>query len=113
MKKRGIAYERPQRYEDIEMPKNSGIGVILGALAFVLGFAMIWNIWWLAIVSGVAMLVALIVRSSDDDSDFIMPASEVEAIETSRLEALARAPRRAGEDAAPAVSGQPLPGSVR
>jgi cytochrome o ubiquinol oxidase subunit 1 len=113
MKRRGTAYHKPARYEDIEMPKNSGIGVVLGALSFVLGFAMIWNIWWLAIACGVAMLIALIARSSDDDSDYILPAKDVEAIETKRFEALARAAPRHADDGAPVVAGRPLPGSAR
>ena len=113
MKKRGVGYRRPERYEAIELPKNSGIGVIVGVLAGVLGFAMIWNIWWLAIVCGIGILIALIVRSSDDDSDFVLPAGEVEAIEARRFETLARAPRRHEELDGQAVAGAPVPGSAR
>ena len=50
MKERGVVYQPPRAYEDIEMPKNSAVGVVLGGLAFVLGFAMVWQIWWLVIV---------------------------------------------------------------
>ena len=42
---------RARRLQDIHMPRNTGAGVILGGLAFVLGFAMVWYIWWLAIAS--------------------------------------------------------------
>src|SRR5882672_166370 len=34
MKARGAAWRRPERYQDIVMPKSSGAGVMLGALAF-------------------------------------------------------------------------------
>ena len=36
MKERGVAYARPRAYQDIEIPKNSPAGVIMGGLAFVL-----------------------------------------------------------------------------
>ena len=36
MKERGVAYQRPARYEDIHMPKNSMVGVAMGAFAFAL-----------------------------------------------------------------------------
>ena len=106
MKQRGVAYRRPDRYEDIVMPRNTGVGVILGGLSFVLGFAMIWHIWWLAILSGLAMLISLAVRSFDDDTEYRMPAAEIEAIEDQRRTLLASLPARA-EDSA--TASQPLP----
>jgi len=61
---------------------------VLGGLAFVLGFAMVWHIWWLAIASGLAMWVTLAMRASDDESDFVLSAAEVERIEVARYRAL-------------------------
>jgi cytochrome o ubiquinol oxidase subunit 1 len=93
------------------MPKNSAIGVVLGGLSFVLGFAVVWHIWWLAAACVVLVAIALIVFSSDDDTDYLLPAAEVEAMENRRFEDLARAPRIAGGDAA-AIAGRPLPGAA-
>ncbi len=95
MKQRGVAYQRPERYEDIPIPRNSAFGIALGAISFVFGFAMIWYVWWLAIASAVAAVLLIIIRSSSDDTDDIMPAAEVERIETRRFEDMARA--RSGE----------------
>ena len=40
---------RPAReYEPIEMPKNSATGFVTAFFAVVIGFAMIWHIWWMA-----------------------------------------------------------------
>ncbi len=89
MKERGVAYRRPVAYEDIHMPKNSMVGVAMGAFAFALGFAMIWHIWWLVAACGLAMWVAMIARSSDDDSEFKVTAAEVKQIEDARYRALA------------------------
>ena len=89
MKERGVAYRRPAAYEDIHLPKNSMVGVAMGAFAFALGFAMIWHIWWLVAACGLAMWVAMIARSSDDDSEFKVTAAEVKLIEDARYRALA------------------------
>jgi cytochrome o ubiquinol oxidase subunit I len=88
MKERGVVYQPPRAYEDIEIPKNSAAGVVLGGLAFVLGFSMVWQIWWLVIVCGVAMWVTLALRASDDESEFVLSAAEVERIEVARYRAL-------------------------
>ena len=84
MKEKGVAYRQPDRYDDIEMPKNAPHGMIIGLLAFVLGFALIWYIWWLAILAALGILVTVIARSMDDDSHYVIPAAEVERIENER-----------------------------
>jgi cytochrome o ubiquinol oxidase subunit 1 len=74
------------------MPRNTGIGVIIGGLAFVLGFAMVWHIWWLAIAAGLGILIAVALRTFDDDTEFVMSAAEVQAIEDRHRQVLAAAP---------------------
>src|SRR3990167_9016878 len=59
MKERGVTFQRPAAYEDIHMPKNSAVGVVMGGLAFVLGFAVIWHIWWLVAACGLALWIVL------------------------------------------------------
>ncbi|MEM9682161.1 MAG: cbb3-type cytochrome c oxidase subunit I, partial [Pseudomonadota bacterium] len=109
MKRRGVAYQRPDRYEDIEMPKNSGIGPVVGVIAFILGFSMVWHIWWLTAVCAIGLWIAIIARTSNDDTEFVIPASEVERIETEHLDQVARAPRNAYDDV-PAYGADPVPG---
>jgi cytochrome o ubiquinol oxidase subunit I len=51
----------PQRYPSIEMPRNSANGFVTAFFAVLTGFAMIWHIWWMAILGvacGVATLLA-------------------------------------------------------
>lgn len=88
MKEKGTAYQRPEHYEDIHMPKDTPYGLINGMLAFVFGFAMIWHIWWLVIVSALALVFTIIARSSDDDIHYVIPAAEVERIENERYRQL-------------------------
>ncbi|MBI5273963.1 MAG: cytochrome o ubiquinol oxidase subunit I [Chlamydiales bacterium] len=70
------------QYEDIHMPKNTAAGFHIGWLSFLFGFAMVWYMWWLAIISGVGMLSCLIIRLYDQHTDYHLSAKEVEKIET-------------------------------
>ncbi|KAG0759389.1 hypothetical protein G6F22_019389 [Rhizopus arrhizus] len=63
------------------MPKNTWAGVVLAAISVVMGFALIWHIWWLAIVGFVGMIATFIYRTFDQDVDYWVPAAEVERIE--------------------------------
>ncbi len=91
MKENDRAYLQPKQYQDIHMPKNTSLGLLIGASAFFLGFAMIWHIWWLAITSAVALLCTVIARASNEDIHYIIPASKVERIENERFWQLAAA----------------------
>jgi cytochrome o ubiquinol oxidase subunit 1 len=108
MKQRGVAYQRPDHYEDITLPKNTFISAFIGGVGFVFGFAMIWYMWWLAILCLASIAAAIIIRASDDDSDYTISANEVKAIEDARFAQLARAPKNemAGD---PGFAGQPVP----
>jgi cytochrome o ubiquinol oxidase subunit 1 len=103
MKEEGVAYQRPDHYNDIEMPKNTPLGLIIGSLAFLFGFALIWYIWWLAIVSALGILATIVARSWDDDIHEIIPAAEVKRIEDERYRQLAAVePRGFDEPLTPA-----------
>jgi cytochrome o ubiquinol oxidase subunit 1 len=68
-------------YEDIHMPKNTAVGFVMSMFAFVGSFAMVWHIWWLAIVGILGAVGSLIFRSFDYHTDYYLKASEVEANE--------------------------------
>ena len=91
MKQRGTAYTHPTEYHDIHMPKNTGIGFIIGIFAFAFGFAMIWHIWWMAIVGAFAIAVSLVVRAWSDDVAYYVPVQEVQRTEAARFNRLAEA----------------------
>ncbi|MGA7801281.1 MAG: cytochrome o ubiquinol oxidase subunit I [Gammaproteobacteria bacterium] len=84
MKEKGIAYKRPTEYHDIHMPKNTGVGFMIGIFAFVFGFAMIWHIWWMAAAGALSILASIVVRATSEDVDYYVPAAEVERIENRR-----------------------------
>jgi len=49
MKQKG-AISPADRYETIEVPRNSANGFVTAFFAVVTGFALIWHIWWMAIL---------------------------------------------------------------
>jgi cytochrome o ubiquinol oxidase subunit 1 len=75
---------KPTSYRDIVMPNDTGAGVMIGGLSFVLGFAMVWEIWWLAIAAGAGIWAVLIARTFNDRDLHIISAREVEKIERQR-----------------------------
>jgi len=79
----------PPVYTDIHMPRNTSAGLLIGCFAGVMGFAMVWHIWWLGILSFIALIITAIVRCCDDDIDFYIPAAEVAATEEAHRQRLA------------------------
>ncbi|RLM27760.1 cytochrome o ubiquinol oxidase subunit I [Brenneria alni] len=90
-KEKGEAYRKPAGYEAIHMPKNTGAGVIISAFSLVFGFAMIWHIWWLAIIGFAGMIVTWIIHSFNQDVDYYVPVKEVEQIENQNFDQLSKA----------------------
>ncbi|GAA4712211.1 cytochrome o ubiquinol oxidase subunit I [Sphingomonas lutea] len=87
MKKRG--YQRPNRgFKAIHMPRNTGAGVVLAGLATVLGFAMVWYIWWLAAVAVAGLLAVAIGHSFNYNRDYYIPVEEVKREEQARTQQL-------------------------
>ena len=72
------------KYKDIHMPKNTSIGFYIGAFSFVFGFALVWHMFWLAILSGIAIVVLVVIRLYQKEIDYYVPAKEVENIEMRR-----------------------------
>ncbi|MDD2737716.1 MAG: cytochrome o ubiquinol oxidase subunit I [Methylomonas lenta] len=91
-----------ENYEDIDLPRNSMCGPVFGTTSLALGFAMVWHIWWLAGLTGLVLLMTIIVRSFDDDSEYCLSAAEVSQIEGLRYNDQPLA--NAGESTNPAGS---------
>jgi cytochrome o ubiquinol oxidase subunit 1 len=83
MKKRG--HVRPvDGFRPIHMPKNTGTGVILAGLSTMFAMAMIWYVWWLAVVSFVAILAVAIAHTFNYHRDYHISAEQVAATEAAR-----------------------------
>lgn len=88
MKKHG--YQRPlEGFTPIHMPRNTGAGFIIAALAAACGFALIWQMWLPAGAGFLAMLAAVIVHTFNYQRDYHIPAEEVVRTEGARSHLLA------------------------
>ncbi|WGL97768.1 cytochrome o ubiquinol oxidase subunit I [Arsenophonus sp. aPb] len=91
MKEKGIAYKQPTKYEPIHMPQNTAAGVIISAFCLMFGFAMVWHIWWLAIIGFAGIIATWIGKSFDDNVDYYVPVKEIERIENQHYDELKKA----------------------
>ncbi len=77
--------EKP-RYADIHMPKNTATGFMIAMFSGLFGFAMVWHIMWLVAAGFLGVIVTLVMRSLNFDTDYYVKAEEVERIETEYAE---------------------------
>lgn len=88
MKQRGHE-RRLEGYLPIHMPKNTWAGIVLSGISLVIGFALIWHMWPLAILAFVSLVVTAIVHTFNYKRDYYIPADEVAREEAARTELLA------------------------
>jgi cytochrome o ubiquinol oxidase subunit 1 len=87
IKQRAVESQRlgPEpKYEPIEMPMNSPAGIYTAFFSAVFGFAMIWHIWWLAIVALAAAFAGFVIFAWRDIHEFEVPAEEVARVDRAR-----------------------------
>ncbi|MGO4763925.1 cytochrome o ubiquinol oxidase subunit I [Cupriavidus sp. 2KB_3] len=85
-----LGYQRPEQgFIPIHMPKNTAAGIVLAGLSTLCGFALIWHIWWLVVVSFAATIIAAIVHTFNYKRDYYIPADDVVRTEASRTQLLA------------------------
>lgn len=70
-----------REYHDIHMPKNTAAGFYVGALSFLLGFGVIWHMFWLALISAILLVGCLILRLYEKHTEYYVTAAEVKKIE--------------------------------
>ncbi len=84
---------REPSYEPVEMPRNSPTGFVCAFFATIIGFALIWHIWWLMIVGLVGAYATFVVFAWRDVPEYVIPADEVARVDranrAARQEALA------------------------
>jgi cytochrome o ubiquinol oxidase subunit 1 len=68
-------------YEPVEMPKNSATGFVSAFFAVIIGFAMIWHIWWLASVGVLGAFVTLLAFAFRRHAEFDVPVKQIAEFE--------------------------------
>ena len=81
--------EEPE-YAEIEVPRNSSTGFICAFFATVLGFALIWHIWWMVGLGLLGAFATFVVFAWRNRSEYMIPAEEV-----ARIDRANRSARRA------------------
>src|SRR6202047_1309367 len=68
-------------FRRIHMPRNTATGPIVGAFSLMLGFALVWHIWWMALVGLVGIVLSIIVHSFNENRAYYLQAEDVARIE--------------------------------
>ncbi len=94
-------------YEAIEVPRNSATGVVCAFFATVVGFALIWHIWWMAALGLIGAYATFVVFAWRDVAEEEIPAEEVARIarENRRTRAEALEARTHDHNHAPVLTG--------
>jgi len=74
----GAERGEPLRYEPIEMPKNSATGFVTAFFAVVTGFALIWHIWWMALLGVLGAFVTILAFAWRERAEIEIPAAVLE-----------------------------------
>jgi cytochrome o ubiquinol oxidase subunit I len=67
-------------YEPIEMPRNTPTGFVTAFFATVMGFAMIWHIWWMVGLGFIGAFATFVGFAWRDIDEYEIPAAEVAEI---------------------------------
>jgi cytochrome o ubiquinol oxidase subunit 1 len=84
-RQQGLEKSEPD-YENIEMPRNSPTGFVCAFFASVMGFALIWHIWWMVAVGGIGAFATFVAFAWRDHDEYVIPAAEVARIDRANLE---------------------------
>ena len=108
-KENGMAYPKISNFERIHMPCNTWAAPIMGISTIPLGFALVWHIWWLAILSFGVVVFTFVMHSLFAKKEYYIEISEVQAIEKARWESLRRAGKVVDDTDPETPATQPVP----
>ena len=66
------------------MPRNSPAGFITAFFAVVMGFSLIWQIWWLAILGFLAAATTVLIAGWSIEREHEISATEIAQMERAR-----------------------------
>src|SRR5437588_219558 len=83
-KQQGLEKTEPD-YRDIEMPRNSPTGFVCAFFATVMGFALIWHIWWMVAAGFIGAFATFVAFAWRDHDEYVIPAAEVARIDRANI----------------------------
>lgn len=66
------ATTQSELFKPFYLPKNTPFGLIIAFAAFIVCFAIIWHIWWLAIVGFISLIGSMLLRFSDEETEYLV-----------------------------------------
>ena len=84
-REQGLLRGEPE-YRDIEMPRNSPTGFVCAFFATIMGFALIWHIWWMVALGGAGAFATFVAFAWRDHDEYVIPAAEVAQIDRANRE---------------------------
>ncbi|CDZ16346.1 Ubiquinol oxidase subunit 1 [Candidatus Johnevansia muelleri] len=81
MKEKG--YNIPKNYKTFNMPKSTASGFIISLFSLIVGFSLVWHIWWLVITSTLGIIITYIIHIFNDDTEYSLNAEHIDQIENS------------------------------
>ena len=79
--------EEEPDYKPIELPRNSPTGFVCAFFATIMGFALIWHIWWMVLLGIVAAYAVFVWFAWRDVEEYVIPAAEVARLDRERRHA--------------------------
>jgi cytochrome o ubiquinol oxidase subunit 1 len=78
------ATHAPESYAPIRVPKNSGLAPFIALLSAAFGFGMVWHIYWLAGVSLFCVILSIIWRASQTNTERTISVKAIQKLEAAR-----------------------------
>jgi cytochrome o ubiquinol oxidase subunit 1 len=80
-KQKSSKSQAARAYEPISVPKHTAYGMYISAAAFVIGFAIVWHIWWAMWLGLLAVVVLIILMTTREDTEHTLTSHEIARIE--------------------------------
>ena len=80
----------PRSFDPIEIPKNSPNGFVTALFAVITGFALIWHIWWMAMLGVTCALLTLLIFGWMEPGAIVVSAEQIALAERSRMRGIPR-----------------------
>ncbi len=78
--------EVADHYDDIHMPRATSAGFVISLFAALFGFSVIWHMLIPGIIGILGVILTVIIKSCNLDTDYYIKASEVESIERAHVQ---------------------------
>jgi cytochrome o ubiquinol oxidase subunit I len=76
---------KERKFNPIEVPKNSATGFVTAFFAVITGFALIWHIWWMAIVGAIGVFLVMVAFAFRDEEEIEIPAEQIARFEQAEI----------------------------